>query len=354
MNPSEDNDGPAEKLVGLTLLDSWVVIEKVAFDKGDTGRSRSCCYMAVDDDRRQAFVKAFNFEILDLAGETEELQKQLAEYHNERKIHEHCSNLRRVTRIYGHGHKVIDGKAVHYIVCESGDVSLRRSQPPGDSSIPASERLIALRQVTSALIQLHRLRVAHQDIKPSNVVNFSKDQIVKITDLGSASCSELPSPPHDEEPYVGQVNYVPYELLYSRSVEPNWYRRRIGCDVYLLGNLIFTSFTGVSLTSAVLHGIPESLRHTEFSAEYDEVLPDLITQHDLIVPCFLSETTPEYIRNEIIDLVQRLCHPDPMRRGVGRGVVESDRAFDLQRCEGVLDRLAKKAGIYERRANMDR
>lgn len=350
---SPEEDSPAEQLAGLVLLDRWVVTQKYLLDEGDTGRTRSCCYHAVDLDGCAVFIKAFCFELLDLAGDTEELQRQLAEFHNERKIHEHCSSTRRVTKILGHGHVVIDGRAVHFLVCEAGSASLRRSQPPGDEGIPASVRLKALRQITSALIQMHKLRVAHQDLKPSNAVAFAADDIVKIADLGSASCSDLPSPPHDEEAYAGQVNYVPYELLYSRAVQPNWYRRRIGCDVFLLGNLIFTSFAGYSLSAFLLHALPVPLRHTTYHGEYEQVLPDLVVKHRELVPILLAECIPDFLVSDVVDLVLRLCHPDPLRRGMGNaGAIEGP--FDLQRCEGRLNTLSRKAELYEQRSPLVR
>jgi len=258
--------GPAELLVGQVLNDKWIVHERLARDGGDTGGSRSACYRATSRDGLPAFVKAYDFRRDDIGGDTEKLQRILSEFNNERRIHEHCRDRRlsRVTRIYDHGVIEIAGQGVHFLICEYADRSLRNYHPPGESCVPTAERLIALKKIASALVQLHTAGVAHQDVKPSNAVYFD-DETVKITDLGSASCVYLPAPPHDDEPYVGQPNYAPYELLYNSGAHSSWQRRRYGCDIFLLGNLIFTSFVGCSLTPLAMHTIDEHLWPQSFS-----------------------------------------------------------------------------------------
>lgn len=212
----QPSEGPAERLVGLVLGEKWVVHERISRDPGDTGQSRSACYRAVSLDGAAAFVKAFDFRQDDRSGDTERLERNVREFNHERKVHEYCNNLRRVTRIYDSGSVLVDGEVVHYIVCECADHSFRSRQPPGDESVLPHERLYALRKIASAICQLHSAGVAHQDVKPSNAVCFS-NEMVKLSDLGSSSCLHLPAPPHDEDPIVGQPNYAPYELLYPNA-----------------------------------------------------------------------------------------------------------------------------------------
>lgn len=345
-------EGPAERLVGLVLNDQWMIHERLVRDGGDTGQSRSSCYRAVSRDGKAAFVKAFDFRQDDRSGDTERLERNVREFNHERKIHEHCNRLSRITRSYDSGTVMVADQAVHFIVCEFAAQSFRSWQPPGEAGVPAHERLRALRKIASALVQLHGAGVAHQDVKPSNAVCFDGERI-KISDLGSSSCQHLPSPPHDDDAVVGQLNYAPYELLYPSAGTSTWQRRRFGCDVFLLGNLIFTAFVGASLTVAVLHGIDEKLRPDCCACSYEEVQSDLITAHFELVPLFLRVFVPAVVAEDVIKLVLALTHPDPARRGLSSGLVQGERQFDLQRSVGTLNTLARRAELDRLGRNED-
>jgi serine/threonine protein kinase len=347
-------EGPAELLVGLLLNQKWLVHERLAKDSADTGQTRSACYQAIAPDGNVVFVKAFDFRQDDKSGDTERLERNVREFNHERKIHEFCQKLSRVTKIHGSGTITVEEQAVHFIVCEFAPRSFRALQPPGDPDIPAHERLYGLRKIASALVQLHGAGVAHQDVKPSNAVCF-EDKFIKIADLGSSSCLHLPSPPHDDDQIVGQPSYAPYELLYPNAGTSTWQRRRFGCDAFLLGNLIFTAFVGASLTVAVLHGLDEKLRPDFCTCIYEELLPDLIIAHHALVPEFLGSSVPEVIKSDLIRLVMALTHPDPAKRGLSPGIVRGERNFDLHRCVGTLNTLARRAELdLGRKANLDR
>lgn len=337
--------GPAEKLVGLTLLNTWTVEQKIQHDPGDEGQARSSFYKARSQDGRAAFVKAFDFRHEDLHGDIDRLEQMVSEFANERRVHELCKKhqLSRVTTIYGSGKVTVDDFPVNFLVCELADGSMRELQPPGCPSIPPYERLLGLRQVASALAQLHSVQVAHQDLKPSNAVHFNGN-FLKISDLGSSSCAALDAPPHDEWSCAGQPNYAPYELLYSGAEAP-WYNRRIGCDLFLLGNLVFTSFVGTSLSYLVMHGIAENLRCTPEPRDYNEVLPDLVASHFQVVPEFLRVMAPVCIAEDLIEMVLAMCHPDPAQRGHPKNLLSPKAQFSIERFVSKLDALAKRARI---------
>lgn len=344
--------GPADKLAGRLLNDRWMVADRLMRDSGDDEGSRCACYRAVASGTgRLAFIKAYDFKHDELAGNTERLERLLSEFNNEKRVHEHCKTrkLSRVTQIFDHGVVMVEGEPVHFIVCEFADKSLRNYHPPGQEGVPAWERLVALRQTASALVQLHGVGVAHQDVKPSNAVYF-EDGRIKITDLGSSSCIHLPAPPHDEEPYAGQLSYAPYELLYEKSLTSNipWQRRRYGCDVFLLGNLIFTSFVGGSLTALMLHCVADELRPSGFTGAYSEVMPDLLAAHALLIAPAINVVAPASIASHLASLVSSLCHPDPLQRGLGRLNSKGERAYEMHRAVSMLDYLALKAKRDER------
>lgn len=347
MAPAAEREGPAEKLLGEVLLGAWTVIERLARDAGDSYSFRTCCYRAVDKDGNIAFVKAFDFRQEERRGDTQRLEDMVREFNHERRVHEYCRDrkLGRVTKIFAAGSVVIEGEAVHFLVCEYAPRSLREALPPGDSQVPAPERLRALRKVASGISQLHSIGVAHQDIKPSNAVAYD-DLEIKVTDLGSSSCSALPPAPHDELPFCGQPGYAPYELLYGDS--GTWYRRRIGCDVFLLGNLAFTSFVGESLSYLLVHALPVELRHTTFTGGYDQVLPYLIDLHHEFVPTFVHAVAPVSIAAELSDLIVSMCHPDPAMRGHRTNVAAKVNQYGLERFISAFDRLARKCELEQK------
>jgi len=341
-------EGAAEQLVGLTLLDEWNVQVRIRHDDGLTGSSRSACYRAASQKGQKAFVKAFDFRRLELHGDTDLLERAVREYNYERDVHYFCveQGVSRITQIYAAGKIVVGGEVVHFIVCEWADKCLREDQPPGDPAVRVSDRFKALRDATSALAQLHQTGIAHQDVKPSNAV-CSDLGLLKLTDLGSSSCERIAAPPHDSQFLVGQPNYAPYELLYGQPLA-GFQQRRLACDLFLLGNLCFTSFVGASLSCAALHCIPSQLRHNEYTGNYAEVIPHLKEAHDLLIPVFLKSKVPEPLLRDVVEIVRCLCHPDPNRRGHEKNIKFGNNQFGLERFISNFDILEKKAIIFSR------
>jgi eukaryotic-like serine/threonine-protein kinase len=340
--------GAAELLVGRVLLNQWEVLERIRHDDGISGNTRSACYKAKSKDGTVAFVKAFDFRHDELTVDTDSLEKKLREFNYERKVHELCkdSGISRVTRIYEAGKIIIDSEAVHFIICEWLDRCLREHQPPGCKTITLEHRFLALRDTAAALSQLHFHGVAHQDVKPSNAV-CTDTGILKLTDLGSSSCEKLESPPHDLQPVVGQPSYAPYELLYD-SPSVNWERRRFGCDLFLLGNLCFTTIVGGSLTLLSMHCVPERFRYPVFTGDYNQVLPYLIEAHDHMITPIIEEVVPSQLSAEVIQIIKCLCHPDPTKRGHKKNLAsQNNNPYGLERVISHFNSLAIKAKIHK-------
>lgn len=121
-------DGPADKLVGLTLLEEWEVTDRIRRNTVRSGEPRTSCYRAENSKGDQAFVKAFDFWYEDVAGDPMSLERMVREFNHEHNVHQMCKDKRlaRVTRIYNAGKVLVDGYAVHFLICEYAPQSLGR------------------------------------------------------------------------------------------------------------------------------------------------------------------------------------------------------------------------------------
>src|SRR5690242_16798831 len=105
--------GAAERLLDLTLLDTWNVVERIRVDDGISGASRSACYRAVSRNGAPAFIKAFDFRRAELTEDTDQLERMVREFNHEKNVHFYCRDLgiSRVTRIFDAGRIIVDGVA---------------------------------------------------------------------------------------------------------------------------------------------------------------------------------------------------------------------------------------------------
>lgn len=338
-----DNSTPAESLVGYKLMEGqWLVKKRIRYDDGISGGTTSACYLAEAEDGSFAFVKAFDFKTEELLGDTDHLEKMLREFNYEKRVHFFCNTkgINRVTKIYGADKVIVRDEVVHFIVCEWIDKSLRENQPPGDQEVPLYKRFLALRDIASALSQLHTVGIAHQDVKPSNAM-CAPSELLKLTDLGSSSCQDIEAPPHDSDALVGQANYAPYELLYDYP-HSTWIKRRCGCDLFLLGNLCFTSLVGGSLSLLVCHSLRPEHRPLAFTGQYSEVLPQIMDEQNFLIDAIIPERVPKEIANDVIKIIKSLCHPDPEKRGHEINIQRKNQ-YSLERYISAFDLLAIKA-----------
>ncbi len=343
--------GPAELLEGHVLNGRWKVLEARHRNPGGTGQSRSSCYLGeCSKSHERVFIKAFDFRHREIQGNIKELSWMLDEFINEAEVLEYCNGkkLSRATRFIEKGVVTVSGEPVHYIVCEHAEWTIRDAFPPGEETIPLHTKLIVIRDLISAVRQLNGAGIAHQDVKPSNAVIVKGERdTLKMTDFGSASCSERKAPPHDALNCVGELTYAPYERLYGAA--GTWYQRRIGCDMFLVGCFAFTMVVGVPVTPVVLHGIPAELRPDVFTgSSYSEVLPDLIEHHFKLIPEFTKAILPESICEPFTKAVLELCHPDPAKRGTPRTTFCESTQYSLERYVSLFNRLAVQTRLNQR------
>ncbi len=342
---THEEHGVAGALLGETLEGGYRVIRKLPWSVDHPERNRSCCYEAVGPSGEKYFVKAYDFRHEERSGKLEDLVAAGRQFISEKDIHSKASTLRRSTHLVSHGTINIGSETAHYLVSEWVDVCLKRRRPAGRGHATAEQRFIDLRQVCSSLIQLHRSGIAHQDVKPSNVM-VDPVGVLKMTDYGVSTCSDLAPPPSDSEMVPGDVNFAPFESLYAQRTG-SWRRQRLGGDMFMLGNLCFYSFSGLPIAQVALSMLPPELQPASATVDYSDIVPHIIKSMSELVESVLEGAgLQDEIRDEVVRLVLELCHPDPRFRGDAR-----DRArnatYELQRYESAFERLRLKSRRFQ-------
>jgi len=202
----------------------------------------------------------------------------------------------------------------------------------------------AIHNVAAAIEQLHRANIAHQDLKPSNVLVFKlpgtyKRHHSKLTDFGRAWSKELEAP-HDAATFAGDPKYIPFELMYD-SIPNNRNTYRFGTDLYLLGSLIMYLFSRIYVSSAVLDKLDPLHRPGAFGEPYSEVIPYLQNAFGATITEF-AEQVPETIRTELVGAVKQTCDPRPEKRGHPRSHPRSSNPFSLEKYISLFDLLATR------------
>src|SRR5204862_166519 len=95
---------------------------------------------------------------------------------------------------------------VEYLIFEKADADIR-AHLDAHADLDIAFALRALHHVAIGLKQLHSVNVAHQDVKPSNVLIFPGNES-KVGDLGRAWAGGMRAPHDDAKPCAGDRNYA--------------------------------------------------------------------------------------------------------------------------------------------------
>jgi serine/threonine protein kinase len=274
------------------------------------------------------------------------LQAMTNAYLHERALCTECRD-KRLSKIVN---IIADGKVsvqpddfrtvVQYLIFELADRDLR-SQMHLAQRFDLAWALRSLHNIAVAIQQLHAIGIAHQDLKPSNVLVFSK-KTSKLGDLGHASVGSTASPLEGRQ-FAGDPGYAPPEQLYGYQPE-NWMTRRLACDLYLLGSMIAFMFTGVSMTMVLAARIPEPLLPSNWTGTYDEVIPYLRDRFGSAIDEVML-SVPREIGAELEEALRQLCDPDPSLRGHPLERRPHHNPFDVARYVSLLNKLAKRAEV---------
>ncbi len=337
---------PAARLEGMELPSGWVVLSRVKRLDGQTGSAFSIGYLARNDDNGQtAFLKALDFsEALQEENMLEALGKAIDAYKFEQTLLELCADrhMNRVVRALGSGYIKVDDSQlgrVPYLLFEPADGDIRKALATfGQVELAWALRL--LHEVAHGLEQLHYAQVAHQDLKPSNVLTFSETGEFKVSDLGCASRKGIRSP-RDDKRVPGGWSVAPPELRYDER-HADWVVSRVAADLYSLGSLAVFLFAGASMNAIVSAHLPEEMEPMFWRGTYREVLPFIVEAHSKALiemePCFSGA-----IPAAVFDIVKQLCEPDPLRRGDPKSIGRSHEQYDVRKYVSRLGVLMRRA-----------
>lgn len=332
-------DTPLASRLEGKKIGKWTVLKKREKVPEDNSGFFSTCYTVQNENGELAFLKGYNYVYaFGSRGNSAGILKFMTEnFTYEKDLLEFCTEcqMRRVVTAIDSGEYDEDGELipVPYLVFEIAQGSLKNHQELQNPDL--AWKLKAYHGALVGLSQLHQQRIAHQDIKPSNILIFG-DNVSKISDLGSATQfgneSNFAGPDHQ-----GDLRYVPIELLYG-YFSSEWDIRRFAADLYMMGGLLTYLITGSNFLSLMCQKIPTQHSHKNRGCTYAGALPYIYNAYfDTLRE--IEAILPVKIKKELIEIIAELSHPEPEVRGNPRGLRIVHRQFSLERYISVIDRL---------------
>lgn len=335
-----------DRLVGVITNSGWQFIERFVPDENHTGGTFSTGYL-VKKGEEIAFAKAldlseaFNDDSNDLITALK-LRLDIIEF--ERYLLQKCRDchLSNVVRLLEcdsiRSKNAIDN--VYYFIFEKAEGDIRNYVNEADTSnVDSIFKLLILHDVATGLNQLHQIGIAHQDLKPSNVLVYDRKKEIKITDLGRSSSKEKPFI-YDDMLVPGDRTYAPFDILFGYKWSSE-FSVRYAMDLYGLGSLMLFLFCGYHMTPriAMISGI------TDFNSSYSQIKPliqnaimQIVTEFQIaLVQAGFHEKNIQ----KMTEMLKYLCSADPERRGDYHSV--NNRSFNLQRYISEFDLLVKRA-----------
>lgn len=361
MNPPAISN-PAETLVGHAIADGWV-IDRMLPKPGSIGAEElsggffSVGYIAKKG-KKEAFFKAIDVQkaLILTSGTLIERLKMVTDSHTfECSVLDVCkrAKLDKIVNILLKGEippppgSMI---SIPYIMFEMADGDVRKIVSRSNR-IDDAWRFRVLHDVAIGLQQLHGQQIAHQDLKPSNVLIFDQDgKGAKIGDLGCASILGQ-SGTRDNCQIPGAVTYAPPEQIFG-VVPERWEERRESCDLYHLGSLAAFLFSGLLPTTHYQQTITKEIRPKHWKGDgkcdYKTALPLLTAEFTAYVQK-IQVDFPSWATDELSEIIIHSCDPDFLKRGDPGSKAKAGNRIGIETFVSKFDRLAKRAEIEIRR-----
>ena len=207
------NSRPVDSLTSLTLTDGYDVVKRINPLAQATGGHFSEQYI-VKKEKKEYFLKAFDFSsAFHTRDPVQEIHNMTKAFIAERDILEKCKNrkLSKVSLPVASGSIQVPGfvgggALVYYLIFEKAKTDVR-SQLNNLNNIDMAWCFRSFHSAAIGIQQLHISRVAHQDLKPSNILIFESEE-ERISDLGRASDSVIESA-NDDLSMPGDMGYAP-------------------------------------------------------------------------------------------------------------------------------------------------
>lgn len=345
----------ASNLLGKKL-GRWTVAKKLSGAAAKGGGGFSSGYQVTDEDGNLGYLKAFNvhYAFRSTGKNFADLMNEITgDYIHERDLLDFCKT-ERLDRIVA----AIDGNIhnepgqfipVPYLVFELSDKGdlVRHTQlaTPG-----LTWRLRVFHGACVGLAQLHRHGIAHQDVKPGNLLVFGED-VAKLADLGRSTKNQ-PGSRFGGPGDCGDMSYAPFELWY-RFMHPDWAVRRKAADLFMLGGVFAFLVANVHFLSFTLCRLPPEMQPRTpanpngWGGSYEALLPTLRKCVAESVADIVSGVRPD-MRYSLERMLLWLCEPDPLRRGHPEtvGQAEGDR-YSLERIISIANRLVSESRLPE-------
>lgn len=312
----------AENLENYTV-NGWHIKSKIP-NKPSTGGNFSVGYIVENEVGIKGFLKALDYsKAMFSPTAARDLQAMTTAYNFERQLLEKCNThrLRYVVRIIDAGHfslsqseypnGIVLATELDYLVLEQADTSAR-TMVDLSQTFDYAWALHSLHNVAVGINEMHNIQIAHQDIKPSNILIFNSQNTSKLGDVGRSSSLNMPAS-HDDCRWVGDFNYSPFEQLYGEN-HSDWRTRRFSCDMFMFGNLIMTYFNNVSITTAVLNKLPANMHPKYWTDSYQAILPPIQKAFAECIEQF-NKNIDDELRTELMLMIQQMCNPDMSMRG---------------------------------------
>jgi len=335
-------------LMGVELNGRWIVGERDMKRPGESGRNFCLCYTVTEKGHSEQpyFLKALDFyrPLANSKNIVADLLPLLERFHFEQRVLDACKGSDRVVTAIDSGQYTPPGEKIPipFLVFELGTGDMNRHL--ASNAVDFTWKIQAFHHIATAIRYIHGRDIAHQDLKPSNVVVFQKHS--SVADFGRASWKGVAGP-FDHEVFPGDPSYMPPEFRYGWTVE-SFERRRFGADVYMLGAMGVFLFTGLHLNVIVEANLADEYKPSRWKEDYQKVLVYYRDAFYRALDDIKARLPANNVSEELTHIFTWLCEPDPMKRGFIRFGKVEPTDYSLDRLVSRLDYLIGESIVLAR------